>query len=167
MLLIDYNRLAHKDYMMPMGRLREPVENSDRADIIIVSKCPEDIKPVDLMTLRKELNPYPFQSLYFSSYVYGNLQPVFSECVEHCEDLSEVDVLAVSAIALAKPFNDYLAEQSPCCVTLSYGDHHFFTEGDYEQMVRKFNRLREGVRVMVVTEKDRARIMNEIGRAHV
>lgn len=41
LLLIDYNRPIFRDALLPAGRLREPQEGKERADIIIVSKCPE------------------------------------------------------------------------------------------------------------------------------
>lgn len=76
-LLTDYHRLFCDDTLLPAGRLRESVNGKNRAQIVIVTKCPQDIKPIDYNIITKRLNLYPYQQLYFSSFRYGNLQPVF------------------------------------------------------------------------------------------
>ena len=43
-LLIDYHRLIIYDKLLPAGRLREPQEGKARADIVIITKCPHDLK---------------------------------------------------------------------------------------------------------------------------
>ena len=43
-LLVDYHRLIIYDELLPSGRLREPVGSKDRADIVIVTKCP-NVRP--------------------------------------------------------------------------------------------------------------------------
>ena len=46
-LLTDYHRLLCDDALLPAGRLREPACGKNRAQIVIVTKCPDDIKPID------------------------------------------------------------------------------------------------------------------------
>lgn len=43
-LLVDYHRLIIYDKMLPAGRLREPLSGKNRADIVIVTKCPKDLR---------------------------------------------------------------------------------------------------------------------------
>ena len=45
-LLVDYHRLIIYDKMLPAGRLREPLSGKNRADIVIITKCPKDLKPM-------------------------------------------------------------------------------------------------------------------------
>ena len=58
-LLVDYHRLICDDKLLPAGRLREPKEGKDRANIVIVTKCPEDIKPMGFRVISKALKLYP------------------------------------------------------------------------------------------------------------
>lgn len=58
-LLIDYNRLIIHDKLLPAGRLREPKSGKNRADIVIVTKCPDGLLPVDFLVLTKALDLYP------------------------------------------------------------------------------------------------------------
>ena len=39
-LLIDYNRPIYNDALLPAGRLREGSHNLDRANLVIMTKCP-------------------------------------------------------------------------------------------------------------------------------
>ena len=161
-LLIDYYRLTSKDSMLPLGRLREPVSNSDRANIIVITKCPSTIKPVDMMTVRKEVAPYPFQTLYFSTYSYGDCKAIFPKVAKYDTiDLSQFEVLAMSAIASPKQFHRYLKKQVAQLDTLSFGDHHFFTPNDYEQLSKRFHKQSVKDKIIIVTEKDEARLLND------
>ena len=74
-LLVDYHRLIIYDELLPSGRLREPVGSKDRADIVIVTKCPPDIKPMDYRVITKAMALYPYQQLYFSTHEYKPRQP--------------------------------------------------------------------------------------------
>ena len=60
-LLTDYSRLITKDSLLPYGRLRESASNKSRASIIIVTKCPTEIKPIDERIITKELEIKPYQ----------------------------------------------------------------------------------------------------------
>ena len=70
-LLVDYHRLIMYDELLPSGRLREPVESKNRADIVIVTKCPASLNPIDYRVLTKAMNLFAYQSLYFTSLRYG------------------------------------------------------------------------------------------------
>ena len=73
-LLTDYNRLYTRDYVLPAGRLREPKCAAKRADIVIVTKCPPN---VDFQQIEKELCLKKWQKLYFSTFRYEEIKPVF------------------------------------------------------------------------------------------
>ena len=78
-LLVDYHRLIIYDKLLPAGCLREPQEGKSRADIVIITKCPKDLRPMEYRVLMKALDLYPYQSLYFTTLVYDNLKPVYGK----------------------------------------------------------------------------------------
>ncbi|MDO4802473.1 MAG: tetraacyldisaccharide 4'-kinase, partial [Prevotellaceae bacterium] len=82
-LLMDYNNMPDKDKLLPAGRLREPVSSRIRADIIIVTKCPADLKPIDFRVLTKEVGVYPYQRVYFSSIQYQALRKMEPSTINH------------------------------------------------------------------------------------
>ena len=55
-LLVDYHRLIIYDKMLPAGRLREPLSGKNRADIVIVTKCPKDLRPMEFRVLTKAMS---------------------------------------------------------------------------------------------------------------
>ena len=77
-LLVDYHRLICEDTLLPAGRMREPENGKSRAHIVIVTKCPKDITPMDLRVLSKQMELYPYQQLYFTTLTYGKLHPLFT-----------------------------------------------------------------------------------------
>ena len=78
-LLVDYHRLIIYDRLLPAGRLREPLSGKNRADIVIVTKCPQQLKPMEFRVITKAMNLYPYQHLYFTTLRYGKPYPLFDE----------------------------------------------------------------------------------------
>lgn len=69
-LLIDYHRLIIYDKLLPAGRLREPLSGKNRADLVIITKCPKDLKPMEFRVLTKAIDLFPYQQLYFTTLDY-------------------------------------------------------------------------------------------------
>ena len=159
-LLTDYHRLFCDDTLLPAGRLREPAGGKNRAQIIIVTKCPQDIKPIDYNIITKRLNLYPYQQLFFSTFRYGNLRPVFGQGVKETEVSMDTDILLVTGIASPAPIWERLEKYSRHIETLSFGDHHDFSHKDMLQIKERFNRLSAEKRLIITTEKDATRLVN-------
>ena len=163
-LLTDYHRLFCDDTLLPAGRLREPISGKNRAQIVIVTKCPQDIKPIDYNIITKRLNLYPYQRLFFSSFRYGNLQPVFSnEGGIALSLLTDTDILLITGIASPAPILERLGDCTKQIDLLSFGDHHDFTHKDMQQIRERFNKLKGKRRLIITTEKDATRLINHPG----
>ncbi len=163
-LLTDYHHLFCDDALLPMGRLREPAEGRKRAHIIIVTKCPADIKPIDYNIIAKKLELFPYQSLYFSTFRYGNLQPVFPETGSEERTLGSIDpeqhILLLTGIASPTPLVKKLKQHTLHIDLLSFADHHNFSEADLQTVQERFLNLPEGNRLIITTEKDATRLEN-------
>jgi tetraacyldisaccharide 4'-kinase len=158
-LLTDYNNLITKDSLLPYGRLRESASNKSRASIIIVTKCPAELKPIDERIITKELEIKPYQNLYFSKIEYGSLMPVFpadvsSQSVVLVEGLT---LLMVTGIANASPLKDYLKHGSHDIHEMNFPDHHQYKLKDLDRITTKFESLTSGRKIIVTTEKDMVR----------
>ncbi|MDQ1770034.1 tetraacyldisaccharide 4'-kinase [Labilibaculum sp. A4] len=160
-LLIDYNRPITQDYIMPYGRLRESAGEKDRANIIIVSKSPENMTPIDRRIIVKELDLLPFQSLYFTSLDYGNLEPVFRDnainIINEDWDKDNFSILLVTGIANPKPLREYLENFSDLVEELKFPDHYSFGTKDIDLIHSKFEHLKGENKIIVTTEKDATR----------
>jgi tetraacyldisaccharide 4'-kinase len=160
-LLTDYNRLFTRDFMLPSGRLREPRYGKNRADIIIVTKCPYEINNNEFSALKKEISPKANQQIYFSTYKYKEIKPVFVEEILNPLYLEDVNsILLVSGIVSPKALKEYLSNFAENVESLEYPDHHFFTENDFYNILETFKRITTGNKIIIVTEKDAARLRN-------
>ncbi|MEZ4960532.1 MAG: tetraacyldisaccharide 4'-kinase [Saprospiraceae bacterium] len=156
-LLTEYNRPFTRDFLLPSGRLREWRSAYRRADIIIVSKCPPDMTDVEKEAMVKEIKPFPFQDMFFSSYRY--LQPYYILNPNYRLDLQEdIAVLLVCAIAGTDYLLEYLESKAGTVRVKEYEDHHYYTETDLEDIEKMFNALPGGKKVILTTEKDAMRL---------
>ena len=76
-LLSDFDRLMVRDNLLPYGNLRESLDNIRRADIILITKSPENISPIQRRIIVKEINKAPYQNLFFTSLKYNDPVPLF------------------------------------------------------------------------------------------
>jgi len=157
-LLTSYDNLFVDDYMLPMGRLRESKKNKNRADIVIVTKCPETAKPIDFLLVKKKLNLVAHQRLYFSAYEYDNIKPVFQGNKQSkLHDFSAIMLL--TGIVSPQPLKEHLRGYVADIVSLAYPDHHNFTKKDIQHIADTFYNIKTPKKAIVVTEKDAARLI--------
>ena len=158
-LLTDYSRLITKDSLLPFGRLRESASNKSRASIIIVTKCPTEIKPIDERIITKELEIKPYQSLYFSKIEYGSLIPVFPSDVslKSVVLFEGLTILMVTGIANPSSLKDYLKLGSHDIQEMTFPDHYQYTSKDLDRITAKFDSIASGRKIMITTEKDMVR----------
>lgn len=165
-VLMEYNRPAYNDHLLPFGRLREPMSALNRADVVIVTKCPEDMKPMETRIFKTNLNLFPYQKLLFSSYVYMPIQPVFPESVRQGTEIQmnrltvNDSVLAVTGVANPRPFIRQLRKFDAKVRIKRYADHHHFTHSDMTGILNKFTTMSGDRKILVTTEKDAVRLKN-------
>ncbi len=163
-VLTEFNRPVFFDKMLPLGHLRESAKAVYRADMVVVTKCPEQLKPLEYRIFKNNLKLYPYQKLFFSRYRYGALKPVFPDetsRIPYLEYLSEDDkILAVSGIANPRPFVKYVKRFRPIVKVKVFPDHHNFTRKDLDSIVKKFDDIKSINKYIITTEKDAVRLAN-------
>ncbi len=159
-LLVDYNHPLKEDQLLPAGRLRESMHEIRRANIIIITKCPREITPIARRINEKEVKLFPYQELYFTTMVYGQLAPVFPETppMDLFTDTRRMGILAVAGIASPGHFIDHLKELTGDLDAALYPDHHYYTENEIHQIIQKYYRLQSSRKIIVTTEKDVPRL---------
>lgn len=161
-LLVDYHRLIIYDKMLPAGRLREPLSGKNRADIVIITKCPKDLKPMEFRVLTKAMDLYPFQKLYFTSINYDTPKGVFEEKQIELDKLQDYHVLLLTGIASPKQMEHDLKPMTKDITNLSFGDHHSFKGKDIDRINDAFESMPEP-RIIITTEKDAVRLRETEG----
>lgn len=160
-LLVDYHKLIIYDELLPAGRLREPEREKRRADIIIITKCPKDLNPIDFRVLQKAMDVKAFQQLYFTTLSYGKLEPIFADKPHlHPEEARGKHILLLTGIAapehLQRDIQEFTRGTMP--EALAFPDHHNFNRHDVETINSRFAQLPEP-KMIITTEKDKARLI--------
>ncbi|MCR5678585.1 MAG: tetraacyldisaccharide 4'-kinase [Prevotella sp.] len=171
-LLVDYHRLIIYDKLLPAGRLREPLKGKDRADIVIVTKCPKNLKPMEYRVITKAMNLYPYQNLYFTTLDYDAPAPVFPDenagvrnpVADGNDHSKPLNVLLLTGIASPRQLEEDLAQTMPAAVVtpMTFPDHHQFKAGDIERINSTFDALPQP-RCIITTEKDAVRLQTAQG----
>ncbi len=161
-LLVDSNRPVYEDKLLPAGYLREPLRGKDRASIVIVTKCSRDMQPIDFRIYENGLDLYPYQDLYFTTFDYGNLMPVFPQLQQETlepDDLRKKHVFLVTGIASPQPLVEKLELKTYNLYPIFFPDHHFFNKEDIRKITDEMETLDvdEDDKIIVTTEKDAIR----------
>jgi tetraacyldisaccharide 4'-kinase len=160
-LLSDFNRPVYKDKLLPAGRLRESASAMKNANMIIVTKCPLDLQPIDYRIIYHDINPFPYQGLYFTSFAYKGLKPVFANKDKELslDVLTRKSVLLVTGIASPEMIIGKLSEYTDKVETIIYPDHHTFKAKDIKHIADEFRNIKSEDKLLLVTEKDAARLV--------
>lgn len=151
-LLTKYNDLYIDDFILPAGNLREARKSANRADVIIVTKCPKELRKSEQVKILKRIKPLKNQKVFFSSIEYD--ENVFND--ERSFVLSDLksSFTLVTGIASPKPLLEYLNELGLKYDHISFKDHHHFSEKDIELLAAK--------ELIITTEKDYMRLKGRL-----
>lgn len=150
-LLTDYHHLFSEDHLMPEGHLRESKSGRRRADVIIVTKCPADLRPIDFTLVSKRIQPFASQHLFFTTQQYGEPYALFGEE----RPFGGHKILAVTGISNPHTLVEYLGRYGEV-TPLRFSDHHPFGDKDIERINASF----PGHDTIITTEKDATRLVS-------
>lgn len=160
LLLTDYHRPFYDDALLPAGRLREPASEKRRADMIIVTKCLDQLDTEEQERIKRRIAPDKGQQLYFTRMAYGKLQPLFTNADEREVSSIQPDeaVLLMTGIASPTPLMEKLSNYTSQLHSIAFPDHHTFNSNDMERVAITFRTL-AGKKLIITTEKDAARLI--------
>ncbi len=156
-LLTDYNNLFTRDWFLPTGDLRDSKLSYKRSDIIIVTKCKEEITAKEKLKIVREIDPLARQTVFFSTIQYGNAYHIINKNSYIINEKTEV--LLVTGIANPEQLKNYLLNNSNIYYEISYSDHYIFTIDDLNDIMRKFNDIKAHNKIILTTEKDAVRLI--------
>jgi tetraacyldisaccharide 4'-kinase len=159
-LLTDYSKLYVNDFVMPTGSLREFRSGASRADIIIVTKCPKILLPIERKRLIHEIKSMPHQRVYFSYIKYGDFRPINTEeknpFSKEFYFERNYSILLLTGIANTSSLEYYLKVKN--LERVKYPDHHKYTLKDLEHVKKIFNNIATSNKIILTTEKDAMRL---------
>ena len=151
-LLMDYNNPVYRDRLLPWGRLRDTRNQIHRANFVLVTKCPDDLNPLDMRIVINSLGLFPYQSLYFTRMRQGEITPLFAD--RAVGKVREGDpVIAMSGIANPVPLLESLRKRFDVVAELTFDDHH-----TYRRLEALFAAYPDAV--VLTTEKDAVKLTN-------
>ena len=153
-LLTTYDKPFYKDFVLPVGRLRESCRGKKRADIIILTKCPKALSEDKKSKIINNIKPKPHQSVLFSSITYSD--KIYSQNqVLDFKDLNDFHL--ITGIANPKPLLNYLNQNGKTFEHQNFPDHHQFTSQELEN----FQNLTKPI---LTTEKDYTRLVDYLDK---
>jgi len=153
-LLTSYDDLFCDDFILPMGNLRESRSGVKRADIIIVTKCPNDLSEIEQNKIKKKVgldSPIFFSSIAYDDSVYSS---------DNSFKVSEIKIqtkLLLAGIAKPKSFFAYLQNEND--IVMKFSDHHHFSEDDILNIKKQAKN-----NLIITTEKDFVRLNDSISK---
>lgn len=154
-LLTDFEKPFYKDFILPMGRLREARKEASRAHAIIVTKCKTELPDEKKKEIRDSITKYAGEKpIFFSSIHYATPKPFLLT-----DSKIPNKVVLVSGIARAKPFEDFAQSQFTVLRHFSYADHHLYTLNEIAA-IKEFIKNQEDNVALLTTEKDMVRLLD-------
>ena len=162
-MLTDFNNIYYEDTMLPAGNLRESAKGVHRADIIVVTKCPDLFKPDERRLIEKNMMLPARQRLYFTKIKYYPLQPLFPSLALHpscsLNEIENEELLLLAGIANPQPFIEKIKSHNARIKVRLFPDHHRFMPADIKEVNDEFQKMTSSYRKRIITtEKDAMRL---------
>lgn len=150
-LLTDCSRPFYNDYLLPSGRLRESRDGAARADVVVVTKCPEELSDEAMIDIEHSIRRYVDKPVFFTHIRYGAPVPYSRQ-----EKTMRDNVIALSGISNPKPFLTFARNNFKVVRELTYGDHHDFSQSDVDKLERLLKQYSHSS--ILTTEKDKVKL---------
>jgi tetraacyldisaccharide 4'-kinase len=156
-LLTEYKIPFFKDYPFPAGNLREFPSAAATADMVIVTKCPDEISENEKKYYAQKMKIKKEQPLFFTKFRY--LPPYPENPPARQQKTANFSrIILLTGIANSKPLNEHLLQNYKEVIHLKYPDHHQFTSRDIARIMQKIDTHFHDKTALFTTEKDYARL---------
>jgi tetraacyldisaccharide 4'-kinase len=156
-LLFDYTHLQQPKFVLPAGNLREPFSGRWRADIMVVTKCPDDLNEQQMTKSYGQISPLNWQPLFFSAITYQPLHDMQGQAVDFTID-ADTNVFLLTGIANPKPLVQHISQSTANIIHHNYPDHHPFSLKNIVKLAGEFSACKSQKKVIITTEKDAQRL---------
>lgn len=159
-LLLDAKRPFGNRSLLPLGPLREPVEQIKRADLIIITRCSPEHSGDELVDLLRQ--NFPARPVFRSGHFPDRIISPLVGKGHPPSVLSGKKVVAFAGLANPDDFLEMLKGLGARIIHFrAFPDHHPFTEDEIEEVASW--KKRSNGDFLLTTEKDWVRIDRKIG----
>lgn len=160
LLLTEYSRPFYDDFVIPRGRLRESRSGANRADAVIVTKCPETITPAGRSRIVAAIHQYtqPSTPVFFTKVQY-NKPKTFHRTAENLN--AGARVVLVSGIAKHEAWAAEMQRQFMVVAAQHFADHYAYGIRDAEVLIGLCTQHNAA---LLCTEKDMVKLKPLLAR---
>ncbi len=152
-LLSDFKLPYFNDHVMPYGRLREWKTADKRAHIIIITKCPTNIKLEQKIEMIQAINPFDYQHVFFTGIKAH--KPFVLKGSADFDSVNNGRLIAMSGIANPASFTAQCELLNKNIVPYSFVDHYDYKAADISKLLKMLGQND----VVMVTEKDASKLL--------
>ncbi len=159
LLLTSYVRPFYSDRVLPAGRLREWRRGAQRADVVVVTKCPADLSENARNQVTDWVHRYaqPHVPVFFTGIRYEMPQPVFPNEGQSATLPPGQAVVLFSGLADAAPLDAYVRKHFNVSDHITFGDHHRYRDKDRQRLMAALNTAGPSA-CLLTTEKDMVKL---------
>lgn len=158
-LLFEYEKLKHWQFLLPAGNLREQFSNYDRANAILITKTPLPLSMMDQVAVRRNIDNRVDQRVSFSGIKYGQLLHLITHEIKL--EIKDETIFLLTGIANPTPLATHLAQFSTTIKSFEYPDHHNFSRENINNLIKAFNNHPAKEKIIITTEKDSQRLLGD------
>lgn len=160
-LLTPYSDLYIDDLVLPAGNLRECRSGAQRAKIVVVTKCPNELSESEMLLIKNKLKLNDSQNLFFSKVSYADGIKNETETIP-VNALKDYTILLITGIAKPMPMIVFLKSKELNFKHLKYADHHNFSDREIDQIKKDFESIPSDKKIILTTEKDYTRLKERL-----
>ena len=158
-VLTTYDNLFYNDFLLPVGTLREGRKNINRAQIIIVNKCPDVLDQNQIIHIKSKIKNYTNAPVFFTKLRYNSPIALWNNF-----PFNFSSVLLISGLANANALKQYCKSTFEHVESIDFNDHYDYTNKDFEQIAKKFDSFANSSKAILTTHKDAVKWMNKTGK---
>lgn len=166
--LVDFTRPANKDILIPFGNLRDLPERLYKADIIIVTKCPNYMEDNEKEEWVKNLGITGYTTsnmtgrnaegkeitILFTTINYCSPKRIYEE--GNTRFAYSKKAILFTGIAKDLPLRRYLSDSYKLVNCFKFGDHHTYRRHDFNKILSAAKAC--PIAVVATTEEDAQRV---------
>lgn len=155
-LLFEFSSFFTFKLPLPTGNYRDNFDASKRADLIIITKCPDSLDDTHKEEIEHQIRKYSLAPIFYTGIAYHD--PLDTDGGTLNEELKNMEIILFCGIANPSPLENYLLKLGNKVHLLVFPDHHSYTKDDYSKIKSLYLSIPNSRKILVTTEKDIQRI---------
>lgn len=155
-VLMPFQHPWWTDMLLPAGNLRDITAAAKRADVIVVTKCPDNLEVQQINRFVKKTYKSDNQIIAFSKIEYGEPIQIWGNPLNISKSTK---VFGFAALANSTDFQLKIQNDFDLIGFRKFADHHIFSRIEIESLRNECGNFAGALPVMITTEKDAVKLL--------